>query len=147
LRSLLREFRLAGLIALTFASSALAGHEAPLRARAAAFGEALQLVNILKDSAADAAEGRRFVPARVDRAPVFELARRDLERAAEYVRELQAAGAQRGTVAFTALPLLLATETLARVEQAGPGAKVSRERVQELVAALDSRLASGARVV
>jgi farnesyl-diphosphate farnesyltransferase len=126
---------------------ALAGHEAPLRARAAAFGEALQLVNILKDSAADAAEGRRFLPPGVDRAPVFDLARRDLERAAEYVRELQAAGAQRGTVAFTALPLLLASETLARVEQAGPGAKVSRQRVQELVAALDSRLASGVRVV
>ena len=33
-----------------------------LRERAATFGEALQLVNILKDSAVDAEEGRRYLP-------------------------------------------------------------------------------------
>ena len=49
-----------------------------LRDRARAFGEALQLVNILKDSDEDAAEGRRYLPAGVPRADVFALARRDL---------------------------------------------------------------------
>jgi len=38
-----------------------------LRERAPVFGEGLQLVNILKDSAADALEGRRYLPATVDR--------------------------------------------------------------------------------
>ncbi len=126
---------------------ALAGREAYLRQRAAAFGEALQLVNILKDSAADAAEGRRFLPAGADLARIFVMARQDLERAAEYVRALQAAFSRRGLIAFTALPLLLARETLERVEQAGPGAKVSRERVFELSAILERRLASGVPAV
>src|SRR5262249_55911514 len=49
-----------------------------LRDRAAFFGEALQLVNILKDAAVDAGEGRQFLPEAVPRAEVFALARRDL---------------------------------------------------------------------
>ena len=54
----------------------LAGIAAYLRERAATFGEALQLVNILKDSAVDAKEGRRYLPAEVPKAEVFALARR-----------------------------------------------------------------------
>ena len=46
-----------------------------LRERAATFGEALQLVNILKDSAVDAEEGRRYLPAEVPKSEVFSLAR------------------------------------------------------------------------
>ena len=42
----------------------LSGVAAFLRGRAAAFGEALQLVNILKDAAGDAAEGRTLPAAR-----------------------------------------------------------------------------------
>ena len=42
---------------------ALSGIAPYLRERAATFGEALQLVNILKDSATDAEEGRRYLPA------------------------------------------------------------------------------------
>jgi farnesyl-diphosphate farnesyltransferase len=118
-----------------------------LRVRAASFGEALQLVNILKDSTADAAEGRRFLPPGTDRGAVLALARLDLERAAEYVRALQEAGAGAGMVGFTALPVLLARETLQRVEQAGPGAKVGRDRVRELAAALAARLAENASAV
>ncbi|HYN21228.1 MAG TPA: squalene/phytoene synthase family protein, partial [Thermoanaerobaculia bacterium] len=37
-----------------------------LRERSRPFGEALQLVNILKDSAADATQGRRYLPAEAD---------------------------------------------------------------------------------
>ncbi len=44
---------------------ALAGVAATMRERAATFGEALQLVNILKDSEGDAREGRRYLPEEV----------------------------------------------------------------------------------
>ncbi len=110
---------------------------------AAAFGEALQLVNILKDSAADLREGRRFLPERVDRAEVTSLARRDLKTAAGYFLALEGAGTARGLVAFTALPVLLAWSTLDRVERAGPGAKLARPEVAEIVAGLEQALREG----
>ncbi|HTO88577.1 MAG TPA: squalene/phytoene synthase family protein [Thermoanaerobaculia bacterium] len=112
-----------------------------LRERAAAFGEALQLVNILKDSAADASEGRRYLPQGVARGEVFALARRDLGAAGEYIAALQSAGAPRGLVEFTALPVLLARATLDQIEARGPGSKVGRAEVffltQKLKRALD----------
>ena len=49
-----------------------------LRADSATFGEALQLVNILKDSASDRTEGRCYLPQNASRAEVFALAREDL---------------------------------------------------------------------
>ena len=112
-----------------------------LRERAATFGEALQLVNILKDSAVDAEEGRRYLPAEVPKDDVFTLARKDLGVAGDYIRALQQAGAPRGLVEFTALPVLLAWAALERVEKHGPGSKVSRPEVflitQRLKRALD----------
>ena len=125
------------------AAPALAPAADFLRRRAARFGEGLQLVNILKDSAGDAVQGRRYLPPSVDRAQVFALARRDLETAAAYVRALQRNDAPRGTVAFTALPLLLARATLDRVEQEGPGAKLTRPEVFALVARLEAALDAG----
>ena len=112
-----------------------------LRERAAAFGEALQLVNILKDSAGDAAEGRSYLPATGSREEVFALARRDLGVAGEYIGALQAHRAPRGVVEFCALPVLLARATLDKVESKGPGSKISRPEVffmrQRLKKALD----------
>lgn len=113
-----------------------------LRERSRAFGEGLQLVNILKDSATDIREGRAYIPAGVDRAEVFSLARRDLEAASEYTLALQGAGAVEGLVAFNALPVRLAWATLDRVEREGPGAKISREEVWEIVADLRRSLAA-----
>ncbi|MGH9442493.1 MAG: squalene/phytoene synthase family protein [Thermoanaerobaculia bacterium] len=107
----------------------LSGIEAFLRKRAPLFGEGLQLVNILKDSYSDLEQGRRYLPPGVDRAEVFALARNDLARAGEYVLELQKAGAPRGLVGFTALPVELAWASLDRIEKAGAGAKVSRPEV------------------
>ena len=49
-----------------------------LRARARLFGEALQVVNILKDAGDDGQEGRIYLPAQVSRDDVFALAREDL---------------------------------------------------------------------
>lgn len=111
-----------------------------LRSRAGAFGEGLQLTNILKDESADAAQGRRFLPASLSRKELFQLAREDLAEAALYVRLLASSGAARGVLAFTAIPVRLAAETLDAVEAAGPGAKVSRARVTDILAAVSEAL-------
>jgi farnesyl-diphosphate farnesyltransferase len=113
---------------------------AELRARSRAFGEGLQLVNILKDSASDATEGRRYLPEGVERAEVMALARRDLQAAREYVLALQSAGAERGVVAFNALPVRLATASLDRIEQVGPGSKLTRPEVYAIVQRLNRAL-------
>lgn len=114
-----------------------------LRANARWFGEALQLVNILKDSAFDATEGRSYLPRNLDRAEVLALARRDLGLASAYVAALESAGAERGLIAFNALPVLLAYATLDKVEAEGPGAKVSRDELWAIVAALEHALDAG----
>ena len=107
----------------------LAAESGSLRSRAAIFGEALQLVNILKDSAADAAEGRRYLPPGVPLRDVFELARRDLVVAAEYIGALERGRAPRGILEFTALPVELAWAALDAVEKNGSGSRVSRPEV------------------
>ena len=104
-----------------------------LRKQAATFGEALQLVNILKDTSTDVDEGRSYLPRGVERAEVFQLARRDLEEAGRYVMRLQDSGAERGLIEFTALPVLLAWASLDRIEARGPGAKLSRLEVLKIV--------------
>ena len=113
-----------------------------LEQRAARFGEALQLVNILKDRADDALEGRSYLPEGVDPTEVFDLARHDLAASAEYVHALQRACAPRGLVEFTALPVLLARATLDRVEGSGPGAKLSRPEVAAIVEGMRRELDS-----
>lgn len=114
-----------------------------LRGLAAPFGEALQLVNILKDSTGDSDEGRHFLPAGRSTADVYSLARDDLGSAARYVICLAQAGASRGVVAFTALPLLLARATIDRVEQYGPGSKITRIEVAEIIEELNQALDEG----
>ncbi|HEY3348589.1 MAG TPA: squalene/phytoene synthase family protein [Thermoanaerobaculia bacterium] len=117
--------------------------EHALRQRARAFGEALQLVNILKDSAEDAVEGRRYLPAGVARADIFALARRDLGEAGEYIQALHAAGAPAGILEFTALPVALAWAALAKVEERGPGAKVGRPEVFRIARSVRGAIARG----
>ncbi len=104
-----------------------------LRERSALFGEGLQLVNILKDAGSDGAEGRSYLPAGVPRSEIFSLARGDLAIAGEYVLSLQNAGAPKGIVGFTALPVELAWATLDRVERDGAGSKVPRTEVLRIV--------------
>ena len=114
-----------------------------LRARSARFGEALQLVNILKDSQADAVHGRRFLPAGCAPAEVSALARGDIAAATEYVLALQEEGAPRGIVAFVALPVRLARATLDLFDERGPGAKLGRSEVFGIVEALERALDEG----
>lgn len=114
-----------------------------LDADAIAFGEALQLTNILKDANADAKEGRTYVPAQIDRVEVFALAEEDLARARRYTSVLAKNWASRGTIAFHALPVRLATATLAAVKRDGPGAKIPRELVTAEMAAMNRDLDRG----
>lgn len=104
-----------------------------LEATQIAFGEGLQLVNILKDVTDDARDGRRYVPTG-GRQELLALARTDLVEATRYVAALARGGAPRGFLAFTAFPLLLARATLDRLEVDGPGARIGRARVGALLA-------------
>ncbi|HVV51636.1 MAG TPA: squalene/phytoene synthase family protein [Polyangia bacterium] len=113
-----------------------------LRARAAEFGEGLQLVNILKDARPDAIEGRTFLPSRAPLAEVFVLARKDLAAAAAYVELLREGGAESGLVAFNAFISKLATANLQILRDQGLGAKLTRTTVLKIAAEIAS---AGAR--
>jgi farnesyl-diphosphate farnesyltransferase len=113
---------------------------AHLRAAMVAFGEGLQLVNILKDSGADARDGRVYLPASVPAVEVFVLARADLDEANGYVQALQRGGAPRGFLAFCGLALALAFRALDTLEARGHGAKVSRDEVRRLFETLQQAL-------
>ncbi|GMR13094.1 MAG: hypothetical protein BMS9Abin29_1293 [Gemmatimonadota bacterium] len=117
-----------------------------LRDRAAAFGEGLQLTNILKDAGDDEQEGRQFLPRSLERSRVFDVARDDLRIAREYTGILQDAGAEPGLVAFNALPLAMAEATLDRVERDGPGAKITRLQVAAIIGKVDGSIRLGRRI-
>jgi len=123
-------------------AAVLAPFASRLRRRSRFFGEALQLVNILKDASSDATEGRVYLPHGVDRARVFALARRDLNVAAAYVGTLQRAGAPDGFVAFTGSPAVLARASLDRIEATAPGAKITRAEVGALMERMFENLAA-----
>jgi farnesyl-diphosphate farnesyltransferase len=118
----------------------LTGVRAAVESNAVAFGEALQLVNILKDADDDAEDGRVFLPSKGERGPIFTLAREDLAKAQAYVAALHEAEAPAGFLAFTALPVMLAKATLDRVEAVGPGAKIERAEVFGMMASLERAL-------
>lgn len=99
---------------------------------APAFGEGLQLVNILKDAPSDAHEGRSYLPLGVERAEIFALARTDLARANDYVNLLRFAGAPAHVQLFCDLPVRLADATLDRLEEGV--AKLTREEVMAIFA-------------
>jgi farnesyl-diphosphate farnesyltransferase len=121
----------------------LAAVEAGLRAHDVAFGEGLQLVNILKDARDDARDGRSYLPEDVPRSELFGLARRDLGDARSYVAALSAGGAPRGVLAFTSLPVLLAQAALEKLEGAGPGAKVGRDELFGIIGRMHEDLDRG----
>jgi farnesyl-diphosphate farnesyltransferase len=100
-----------------------------LRENAKAFGEGLQLVNVLKDAPSDEREGRSYLPRSVPRARIMERARRDLVAAEEYVEALRSAN--EGIVAFCDLPRRLAEATLDALERGA--AKLDRDEVMRIV--------------
>jgi farnesyl-diphosphate farnesyltransferase len=129
------------------AAPSLESVRSTLVGNAVAFGEGLQLVNILKDADSDAQHGRVYLPRGLARGEILALARDDLRAATEYVLALQAAGAPRGFVSFTALPVLLARATLDRVERFGAGSSISRADVAALMGRLHKDLEAGAPAV
>lgn len=98
-----------------------------------AFGEALQLVNILRDSTDDLLTGSSFIPADISRAELTALAGRNLDRADYYIRIMRESCAADGVIRFIELPMRLARRTLSQVERLGPGAKVSRCEVMQIL--------------
>ena len=116
-----------------------------LHANQVAFGEGLQLVNILKDERDDAEGGRSYLPKGVDKAEVLALARADLVCAKAYTDALERGGATAGMVAFTTLPRQLAEAALSRIEDAGAGAKVSRAQVGEMLEKLQRFVSAGGK--
>ncbi|HEX3696387.1 MAG TPA: squalene/phytoene synthase family protein [Polyangia bacterium] len=113
---------------------ALAGVAKELESRAVAFGEGLQLVNILKDAQRDAEEGRTYLPRRAPLSEVVALAANDLATATEYVDLLTSAGAESGLVAFNSSISKLALANLQILRDRGLGAKLSRLQVAQIQA-------------
>ena len=115
---------------------------------AKAFGEGLQLVNVLKDSKEDLRCGRMFIPESIERETLFTLARKDLKQATRYVACLREANADSGYVSFAKLPLELAFATLDHVERNGPGSKISRSEVLKIETDIrsQSRASGGSQV-
>jgi len=111
-----------------------------LRPKSRHFGEALQLVNILKDAEVDRSEGRQYLPPGVDRAVVFRLARQDLDRAREYAQTVLEADRSLDVTGFLLMPLFLAWGTLDVVERLGPGTKLARQDVVMVQQWLHERL-------
>jgi farnesyl-diphosphate farnesyltransferase len=112
----------------------LDGIAAELRADAVEFGEGLQLVNILKDAARDAEEGRTYLPRFATLDEVFALAEGDLAAATRYVEALRRAGAQPGLIAFNAAISKMAIANLEILRSRGLGAKLSRLDVARIQA-------------
>jgi farnesyl-diphosphate farnesyltransferase len=122
---------------------ALAAVAGDLRRRAAAFGEGLQLVNILKDAAPDAEAGRVYLPRRASHREIFALAQGDLAVAAAYTEILRSARAERGLVAFNAFVTKLAVAALQVLRERGPGAKLSRLAVARIAAEVTQAIGQG----
>lgn len=116
---------------------------AELQRDSAAFGEGLQLVNIIRDARDDLRAGRCYIPERLTRRQLIDLAREDLATAAEYIETLERAGAHPGVVAFNTFNAALAHQTLCAVEHDGPGAKVRRQAVMELKRSIGDRVDRG----
>jgi farnesyl-diphosphate farnesyltransferase len=112
---------------------ALAAVQVVLQENQVAFGEGLQLVNILKDENTDLEEGRSYLPPNVPRQNVLSLARRDLRQAELYIAALMSGGAPAGFVAFTTLAWRLADASLMVLQSQGAGAKLSRPEVMRLL--------------
>jgi farnesyl-diphosphate farnesyltransferase len=108
-----------------------------------AFGEGLQLVNILKDENVDRSEGRRYLGG-IARSEVMALARADLIAARAYIGALKQGGAPGGFVGFTLLAEELAQATLTKLEREGAGAKISRPEVFAILARVQLEAAAAA---
>ena len=100
---------------------------------ATAFGEGLQLVNIIRDATDDLHAGRCYLPRSLNRPELIELAQSNLARAQRYVHILHEMSSYPGIVRFNALNLALASATIESILEHGPGAKITREQVEGIL--------------
>ena len=105
-----------------------------------AFGEGLQLVNILKDERDDAGDGRSYMPKNIPRVEIFALAREDGRAQERYIDALRRARAPGGFIAFTSLCASLASASLDRIEKSGAGSKLTRPDVMSILGAVRARV-------
>ena len=104
-----------------------------LRQLAVAFGEFLQLINILKDSDGDLSDGRIFIPSGATRQAVTEIALNSHRDAAKYIELLALWNFPADILAFCRFIFLLAEGSLDCLQQHGPGSKLSRAAVQDIL--------------
>jgi farnesyl-diphosphate farnesyltransferase len=118
-----------------------------LEGRAAAFGEGLRLVDLLKAAQPDQRDqpdpiaGRVYLPRGVDVGEILALAKADLAIATAYTRALRAGGAEPGLVAFNAFLTELALANLAVLRDYGPGSGLSRLEVAKIALDVVERMA------
>jgi farnesyl-diphosphate farnesyltransferase len=111
-------------------------HAVTLWKQSSAFGEGLQLVNMLEDAedpqlGPGGGKSRSLLPPGVDRARLFALAHDDLDIAGSYVTTMMESGAGWGLAGFTMLPVRFARETLQGLASIFPAARLSRREVNE----------------
>ena len=99
-----------------------------LRPLAPFFGEGLQLVNILKDADTDARAGRFYLPPHLPPSQCSRLHGMTCSWRTSMLTPCNEAR-PKAVIAFTRLPVELAQPTLCRVEQLGPGSKLTRGEV------------------
>lgn len=104
-----------------------------LRELAVPFGEFLQLINILKDSDGDLSDGRIFIPSGETREAVTEIACSSHSDAERYLQLLERCQFPADIVAFCRFIFLLAEGSLECLQRGGPGSKLSRSAVQEIL--------------
>jgi farnesyl-diphosphate farnesyltransferase len=104
-----------------------------LRDLAVPFGEFLQLINILKDSAGDLTDGRIFIPSGATRQAVTEIALGSHRDAAGYLQLLDIWNFPTDVLAFCRFIFLLAEGSLECLQQTGPGSKLTRSAVQAIL--------------
>jgi farnesyl-diphosphate farnesyltransferase len=111
-----------------------------LHDQAVELGIGLQLVNILKDSGKDSAQGRRYLPLVEGGASVqaevyaaaLQTARRSLQTGVDYVLALPASA--RELRSFCGLPIAWGAMTLARAERSADAAKIGRGAISDSIA-------------
>ncbi|MFN8710744.1 MAG: squalene/phytoene synthase family protein [Planctomyces sp.] len=105
-----------------------------LRSLATGFGEFLQLINILKDTRFDAANGRVFIPVETSRENIHELALQGRRDALMYIRFLERHDFPIDIILFCRFLFLLADGSLQKLKDGGAGSKLTRQDVQKILA-------------
>ena len=98
-----------------------------------AFGEALQLVNILRDQYDDHRAGRQYLPGGVPPDQLLKLATQVNDQSQEYIAMLERRDSPAGILEFNKINLCLAAATLELLQEQGPGVKLSRKTVSQLI--------------